>query len=210
MLIGQSDYAERLLRALALKGDLPQGVHSDAVLTYQQDDLSSLEYSWLRRSARYFTGATATAVAAEFSIFAFGSTNGSRQTMAIIDAVSISNPGAAVMGVEIGGATFTGGSGAALTRLGKNLDDRQFRQVQSVYACGVNSDPASLLDPAPRFEIPVGSTLFLPVGAVPIILTSADNGVFTSLFLVQGTVLNAPFRVGVWWRERQTLDSELS
>lgn len=209
LLLGASEYSERLMRALALKGDLPQYLLPQYLLTMQQEDLSKIEFSWLRRTARYMVGGTSVAVAAQFGIFAFGGQNvQGRNTMAIIDTVAITNISGAALRFDVAAATLAGLGGVALTRFGQNMDDRQFRQSQSAYACGFGSNAVS---PAPgqawNVTVPAGAIYELPW--LPTILTNVDNGTFASGFVIAAGTVNAAFTVGITWRERQLQDSEL-
>jgi hypothetical protein len=208
MLIGQSEYAERLMRALALKGDLPQYIAPVADLSYTQEDFTRFDWCWLRRETRWSVGGTGVAGVGVFSIFAFAAQSAvGRQTLASVDKIIVSNPSAATISVNFG-LTMAGVGGVALTRFGQMLDDRQFQAAQSGFAAGTGQNAAS---PAPAqcflFSIPAGGSFDLPV--CPLLMTNADNGVFGSAFVIVPTVVNVGMQVGMTWRERQLSDSEL-
>lgn len=210
MLLGQSEYSERLMRLLALKGDLPQWLDPRYTVGFQADDFSQLEYSWARRVSRWSVGGTGVAGAGVFSIFAFAGQNvQGRSTMAIVDQILVSNPSAATISLTFG-MTGAGFGGVAFTRFGQLLDDRQFSNAQSAYAAGTGQNAAS---PAPAqgflFSLAAGATLALPV--CPLVLTNAPNAAATQNlgWVLVPTAVNTGMQVGMVWRERQLTDSEL-
>lgn len=210
MLLGNADYSERLMRALALKGDLPQFMAPVFGNSFQLEDFSRAEWSWLRRETRWSVGGTGVAGAGVFSIWAFGTDAATlRQTQATVDSIVVSNPSGATISLTFG-LSMAGTGGVALTRFGQQLDDRQFQAAQSLYAAGTGQNAAS---PAPAqgylFSIPAGGAIQLPV--TPVILTAQPNaaGTFTSVIVIVPTVVNTGFQVGMTWRERQLSDSEL-
>lgn len=211
MLLGNSEYSERLMRVLALKGDLPQWLDPRYSVGFTADDYSLPEWSWARRMSRWSVGGTGVAGAGVFSIFAFAGQNVTgRQTMAIVDSILVSNPSAATISLTFG-VVASGFGGVAFTRFGQMLDDRQFLATQSAYAAGTGQNAAS---PAPAqgylFSIPAGGSLALPV--TPLVLTNAPNAAGTQVcgWLVVPTVVNVGMQVGCVWRERVVADSELT
>jgi hypothetical protein len=210
-LLGYAEYAEVILRALGLKGDLPARIAHRYGLGFQVNDLSDPEFQYLRRAVLWESGGTCSAVAAEFGIFALGGRAGAvtRQVMAVIEEVTISNIAAAVNTFSIGvdwynTATFAGG----FTRTSYPRDDRAALISTSAFATATDTDPAT----------PMGSshyTVTLAAGAVitlpgPWIITNKVNAAgLPSTFSVGGGVVNQAFRAGVKWRERELHDTEL-
>jgi hypothetical protein len=210
MLLGQSEYSERLMRALGLKGDLPQYLDPRYGLAFTADDFSLPEWSWPRRTARWSVGGTGVAGAGVFSIFAFAGQNvQGRSTLAIMDSILVSNPSAATISATFN-VSASGFGGVAFTRFGQLLDDRQFGASQSAYAAGTGQNAASpAAAQAFLFSVPAGGSLLLPV--TPIILTNAPNAAATQNlgWVIVPTAVNTGMQVGCTWRERQLSDSEL-
>ena len=211
MLLSQSEYSERLMRVLGLKGDLPQYLDPRYGLAFTADDYSLPEWSWPRRMSRWSVGGTGVAGAGVFSIFAFAGQNvAGRNTMGIVDSILVSNPSAATISLTIG-LTMSGSGGVALTRFGQILDDRQYGNTQSAYAAGTGQNAAS---PAPAqgflFSVPAGGSVLVPV--TPVVMTNAPNigGIFTSGIVIVPTAVNTGFQAGITWRERQLSDSEIT
>lgn len=210
-LLGYAEYAEAVMRTLGLKGDLPADIETMFGLGFQLNDLSDPEFQYLRRAVLWESGGTCSAVAAEFGIFALGGRAGAttRQIMAIVEEVTISNIAAAVNAFSVGvdwynTATFAGG----FTRTSYPRDDRAALVSTSAFATATDTDPAT----------PMGSSHYvvsLAAGAVqtlqgPWIITNKPNAAgLPSTFSVGGGVVNLSFRVGIKWRERELHDTEL-
>lgn len=211
MLLGNSEYSERLMRVLALKGDLPQRMDPRYSVGFTADDFSSPEWSWARRISRWSVGGTGVAGAGVFSIFGFAGQNVTgRQTMAIVDSILVSNPSGATISATFN-LSAAGFGGIAFTRFGQMLDDRQFGATQSAYAAGTGQNAASpAAAQAFLFSIPAGGVLALPV--TPLILTNASNAAGTQNigWIIVPTVVNTGMQVGTTWRERVVADSELT
>lgn len=211
MLLGTSEYSERLMRVLALKGDLPQWLEARYSVGFTADDYSLPEWSWPRRMSRWSVGGTGVAGAGVFSIFAFAGQNVTgRQTMAIVDSILVSNPSAATVSATFN-LSASGFGGVAFTRFGQMLDDRQFMATQSAYAAGTGQNAASpAAAQAFLFSIPAGGSLLLPV--TPLILTNAPNAAATQNigWVIVPTAVNTGMQVGTVWRERVVADSELT
>ena len=209
-LLGYAEYAEAVMRSLGLKGDLPREIQPTFGLGVQILDLEGPEFQYLKRSVLWESGGTCSAVAAEFGIFSLGGRAGAttRETLAIVEEVTISNIAAAVQTFSIGVdwfslATFAGG----LNRTSYPRDDRAALVSTSAFATGTDTDPAT----------PMGSshyTVTLAAGAVitlfgPWVISNKPTAAgLPSTFSVGGGVVNQAFRVGIKWRERQMHDTE--
>lgn len=209
-LLGYAEYAEAVMRTLGLKGDLPREIQTSFGLGIQLLDLEGPEFQYLKRAVLWESGGTCSAVAAEFGIFALGGRAGAttREVLAIVEEVTISNIAAAVQTFSIGvdwynTATFAGG----FTRTSYPRDDRAALVSTSAFATATDTDPAT----------PMGSshyTVTLAAGAVqtlqgPWIISNKPSAAgLPSTFSVGAGVVNLAYRVGIKWRERQLHDTE--
>jgi hypothetical protein len=209
-LLGYAEYAEAVMRAFGLKGDLPRELQTTYGLGIQLLDLEGAEFQYLKRAVLWESGGTCNAVAAEFGIFALGGRAGAttRETLAVVEEVTISNIAAAVNTFSIGvdwyaTATFAGG----FNRTSYPRDDRAALVSTSAFATATDSDPAT----------PMGSSHYvvtLPAGGIitlqgPWVISNKPNSAGTpSTFSVGAGVVNLAYRVGIKWRERQMHDTE--
>jgi hypothetical protein len=211
LLIGQPDLAEALMRALALKGQLPQYIEGELNASITAFDLADPEYLWLRRNVRLSQGITIAAVAAQFAQFAFAPVANAGRSLAVVEQLILANPTAATQ-------TFLVDSqpnialGAAPNVPKSALDDRAipFNQLQPTPAFGLgNAQGAVAITGAGALSIAVGAgqTVILPLNWIftnrVVLPTPAP-----SLLLVQHSVVNLPLTAGIVWRERALLATE--
>lgn len=210
-LLGYAEYAESVMRALGLKGDLPRDVERQFGLGIQLADLGAPEFQYLKRAVLWESGGTQNAVAAEFGVLALGGRAGAttRDTLAVVEKCIISNLGAVVATFSVGvdwaaTTTFAGG----LNRTSYPRDDRAALVATSAFATGTDSDPAQLIGSSHYvFQMAAGETREIEG---PWVISNKPNAAgLPSLFLVQCALVNNAFRAGVMWRERQMHDTEL-
>jgi hypothetical protein len=204
LLLGQPDLSELLMRALQLKGNLPQYLEGEISPSVTLFDLTATDYLWLRRQSRWRIGATQAAVAAQFAIFAFGTNVADRSVLALLEGITFDNTTAGPLTFQYG-ISLAGAGGVAFAGAGVFCDDRQ-QSTAAQYRGGVGTNAAAPLGGnPPSIIVPANSSVYLPLGDV---LTARDNGVFTSVFIAQGAAVNTPLRVSLVWRERALLASE--
>lgn len=210
LLLNAPQYAEAIMRALGLKGDLPRPVRGEYNLDAHVIDLTAFEYLWLQRTSTWVRGSSQNAVAAEFPIFAFATRVAaqSRSVMAIVDQVLINNLSAAAMtfliGLTIQGTGIADPGSANLPR-----DDRIFTTgTVSSFAVGNGTNPVNPIVGLGgiQVDIPANGTLMVPG---PWVLTNNANATFRTALVVVGNTVNTGARVSYWWRERLCIDSEL-
>lgn len=214
MTIMVPEFAEVIMRALALKGDLPRELLAEFQLGLQVADFSDpSEWSWLRRTILYDGGCTVAAVAAQFGIAVFatrvGLSSNQRQVLAVLDQVILTNTAAAAMTFEYG-VTLSGTGIADPNRQAYAKDDRgtspTFATNTSAFAVGSGSNAAPPLGSSHAIvSLAPGASISLKG---PWMLTNRDTGAFRSAFLVQAGTVNQAFVAAFTWRERVLNDSE--
>lgn len=209
-LLGYAEYAESVMRALGLKGDLPRDVERNFGLGIQLADLEQPEFQYLKRAVLWESGGTQNAVAAEFGVLALGGRAGAvtRDTVAIVEKCIITNLGAAAafsVGVDWAATTtFAGG----LNRTSYPRDDRAALVATSAFATGTDSDPAQLIGSS-HYVFNLNANERQEVIGPWVISNKPNAAGLPSLFIVQCALVNNAFRAGVMWRERQLHDTEL-
>ena len=209
-LLGYAEYAEAVMRALGLKGDLPRDIQTSFGLSLQLLDLEGPEFQYLKRSVLWESGGTQAAVAGEFGVLALGGRAGAttRETLAVVEKCTISNFGAAAAAFTVGvdwasTATFAGG----LNRTSYPRDDRAALVATSAFATGTDSDAAQLIGPS-HYPMQLAAGQVVEIQGPWIISNKPNAAGLPSLFLVQCAVVNTAFRAGIFWRERQMHDTE--
>jgi hypothetical protein len=207
LVLRNPDLAEHLMRALELKGDLPQALSSFFTPVIQALDLTTEDLLYLRRITRWSVGVNMAAVAGQFAVSHLvpNSSPAPRAMLAMVDAVLVSNPNAATMPFQYGVSIL--GSGQAITSQGNPLDDRQIGAPRAFYAAGGNNQAAPSIPSASAIaSIPAGGSLWIYPKAV---LTGKDNTVNLTSFFVAGQAVNQALQVVYHWRERAITVSEL-
>src|SRR5262245_15325276 len=88
LLLGNPRPSEGLMRALGIKGDLPQDLLSEYRAHFLLDDLSRDEFAWTKRSTLWDGGAIVAPVVGQLSrvaMFPQSASLGSRAVMCIIE-----------------------------------------------------------------------------------------------------------------------------
>jgi hypothetical protein len=216
LLIGQPDIGERLMRALALKGQLPQYIDGDIDPSVTVEDLTGREYDYLRRFIPWAASFGQVAGGAGvWSLVGIGpkSTQG-RSAIAVVDRVWIQNSTAGALTYRLGlFPTTATGTLLAVTGVAP-IDDRVLNNVPAgqngLFAGGGGTSAVDPITGIPgstaTFTVPGGNT-FEVVG--PWILTGATNTAGAQHYLaitpvLANTVVNATF----YWRERALLATE--
>lgn len=211
LLIGQPEISERLMRALTLKGALPQHVDGRIGGSITVMDLTQPDYSWLRREQRFLGGSSQGAVVGEFGIAVLGPRPGSvRSTLCVAYADIQNQTGAA--GLFRYGFLLEGNIGSALAvGDGGPMDDRVVSGLAAAkpnFGIGTGSQVA---DPGPvaagRCRLPADGQA--TVG--PFILTNARDagGISKWHAAVYGSAVNQAVLVTWRWTERTLMQSEV-
>lgn len=204
-LIGQPTVAEQVMRALGLKGDLPQRVDGLFALGLTVDDFTRPEYAWLRRESLYEQGANIAAVAAQFSN-AYLTITGQR-ALAVVEQIIIVNLDAAATRNFRFAVRSVTAFPYAVTGTGSSRDDRATGPANSIARFGSGTSAARQVNGGPFVSVPSLGTLIVPVS---IILTGAtDNTGAQGALCVETDIVNVPCMIGWIWRERSIMDSEL-
>jgi hypothetical protein len=208
-LLGYAEYAEAVMRAFGLKGDLPRELQTSYGLGIQLLDLEGAEFQYLKRSVLWESGGTQNAVAAEFGVGALGGRAGAttRETLAVVEEVIVTNLGALAafsVGVDWAStATFAGG----LNRTSYPRDDRAALVATSAFATGTDSDAAQLIGSS-HYVFSLNANERQVVTGPWVISNKPNAAGLPSLFIVQCALVNNAFRFGIKWRERQMHDTE--
>lgn len=216
LLVGQPDVAERMMRALALKGTLPQYIDGDYDPVAIVEDLTAREFDYLRRFIPW--SATFGAVAGGagvWSLVGIGpKTTQGRSAIAVVDRVWILNQTAGALSYRLGLFPTTA-TGSLLAATGvAPIDDRVLNNVPAgqngLFAGGGGQnavDPSTLIPGSTLvFSVPAGATLEV-VG--PWILTGAVNTAGAQHYLaITPTLANTQVTASFYWRERALMATE--
>jgi hypothetical protein len=216
LLVGQPDIAERMMRALALKGTLPQYIDGDYDPVAIVEDLTAREFDYLRRyipwSAAFGQAAGGAGV---WSLVGIGpkSTQG-RTAIASVDRIIFTNLNGAAVTYRFG-LFPTSGVGSLLAVTGvAPIDDRVLNNVPAGQN-GLFAGGGGTIATDPVLGIP-GSTLTITLPANtsqaldgPWFLTGAVNTAGSQHYLAVTTVAaNQQVNAGFYWRERALLTTE--
>jgi len=207
-LIGAPRYSEGLMRALALKGDLPRELLAELSASITLDDMSAAEFQWTKRSAMYELGTSQAASPGNFGIVAFTTRVAAqgRSVMAIVDQVIIGNANAATAQVAYG-VSFGGTSIADPTAVANRRDDRALA-ITSSYSLNAGTAAASPLA-GTSHKLATMQAGGEHIDDAPFILTNNDNGTNRSALVFVTSVVNQVISVSVSWREREIYQEEL-
>jgi hypothetical protein len=211
-LIGQPGIAERLIRALGLKGRSPQYIEPDFGSSISVEDLTQPEFAWLRRARRMQLNIGLNAVAAQFSFGLFGPPSasfGSRPAIAITEAIIVTNGAAGTSLINVGMSSQQGF--AIVAGQSGPVDDRTllaggvapfsnfgFQPFNNATPPAINGQIQFIVGAGASFILPVNYVLTgFPHTATPIALQIACNGV------------NLPLTASIVYRERELLVTEL-
>lgn len=216
LLVGQPDVAERMMRALALKGTLPQYIDGDYDPVVVVDDLTAREYDYLRRYIPWHAAfGQAAGGAGVFSLVGIGpkSTQG-RSAIACVDRIIISNLNGAAVTYRWG-IIPTSAAGSLLAASGvAPVDDRVLNNVPAgqngLFAGGGGTnavDPISL-SPANAGVVVVPANTAWSIDG-PWILSGAVNTAGNQHYLAVWTsAANLSVNAHFYWRERAMMATE--
>lgn len=203
------------MRALALKGALPQFIEPEFNVSITAADLRDAEYLWLRRTVRLQQTLQVGPVAAQFSQIVFAPVSSAARTLAVLEKVIITNSQAAAGMNVLWDAQPNAVSGFAPAAIPKSaLDDRAipFNQLQPTPSFGlINGTAAGALitiaGGSGWISLPASSSFVLDVDAIftarSVLPTPAP-----SYFVVAAQAVNIPLTATFIWRERTMLASE--
>jgi hypothetical protein len=199
-LIGQSDLSEQLMRALVLKGDLPQELQRGFGCEITALDLTAPEFRWLRRTTQYTAFTSVAAGGAGF--YSYCELTPAASKLTVLERVRIGNPNGAAQLCFVG---FTGGNfiGVTVTAYG----DRDNRQPlggrgSAQVTHGVSNATASPWQHLGVYVPPL-ETVTLE-GPWILSQTKALSSAFTVMCNPANTGLDCTFE----WTERQIQDTE--
>lgn len=215
LLLGQPNLSESLMRALALKGALPEYLAREFQASVNLLDLTTREFQYLRRVNSWLAGINQVAVVGEFGIAVLGprATQG-REAIAVVDSVMIENTSGGSASFRYGLIRNNNVGSAAPTSNGIPLDDRigplsGTPFPNPIFGVGGGSQVA---DPAITFaghvSLPVSSSIELNVSAVLTGLMTTTG--LRTYFGVWATSPNIAFACNFRWRERELLPSEIT
>lgn len=208
LLLNAPEYAEQLMRAFGLKGDLPREIVPQYQLGFQMVNLDGDEFAWLKRAVTWETGGTQAAVVGQVPIAAFltRAAAQSRSVMAVLDRVLVGNLNAAVLTLDFG-LTVNGTNIADPTRTAYPRDDRNMGGgATSAYGLAFGTNAANPLTSGHSLiDIPANTSVVLEG---PWILTNLTTAAFRAAFVISGSIANQAMRVSAYWRERELHDSE--
>lgn len=204
-LLGQPELSEQLMRALELKGDLPQLLDPIFSLTVQVLDLMDPEFQHLRRTRRFMAGNDIGPVAGQFPYLVFARNGQTRDQIAVVERISVTNLNAAPLRCWI--YLLQNGAAPGVGTQATPTDDRTPLAAAAGHTIGIATSITSFVTPARlTVNIPQDQTVFVP--GPWIITTAGPVGAQTQL-VVQGATVNQAFDVSVFWRERLLLSTEL-
>jgi hypothetical protein len=197
--VGAPEYAERLMRALNVKGDLPNRVASRYELSFTLEDLTRDEFRWLRRTRTFECADGAAAVVGNFSAFEL---RPAAEVLTVVESVFIINNGATVQRAIIGIATqnLVGAVASASA-----VTDERYINTPSGAAWTIGSRVAASSVGFRQVRVAAGASAEV-VG--PWILTGTR--VPATCLLVQNiSAVNEAFTAGCRFYERLLLQTEL-
>jgi hypothetical protein len=211
--VGAPSFSERIMRAMEVKGLLPNVLRSSLGPVILAGDLTAPEFKWLSRERMYFGSTAQAASPANNQIYELIYGAPSTDTMCIVDSVRIFNRevtsqlwGIYIASAIIGGANSPrvgvndgrsdgpGNPGSATTPL------PAFAASTLSTFQGVQAVPAT----SPLWEIAAGTSMEI-LG--PWILTLSRFG---TILRVHSNSVNVASSVTFKWRERPMLTSETS
>lgn len=189
--LGNPELSELLLRALQIKGDLPQTVEALYRAQVTVDDLTAPEYRWLRRGTQWQGHAFVAAVAGQASYFELQPISGAAENIAVVERISIVNPNAFVMSTRLGIVTPALLAAGAVNARAR--DDRHLSS-QSAFKIFAGTN-AALAGAAGMIDVRLAADGTTTVEG-PWILTG------NSALQVGTTAANVALTCQMFWRER--------
>jgi len=212
-LLGQPGIAERLIRALGIKGQAPATLQPEFNSSVTVEDLTAAEFVWLRRGNRFIGSATVNAVAAQLAFVLFGppfASAGRRDILAQTEAIFVINSGAAAQTFSVGLSSeqgfpiVAGTAGVSDDRCG--ITDSSRAPFCNFFG-GNSAAPPNINGGFPIF-LPAGSMQVLPVNFTLTGKLINTTGPSPHALQVVAVAVNTPLTVGIMWRERDMLTAE--
>lgn len=212
LLLGQPAFSESLMRALAIKGDLPRELYPLYGVQFTLDDFSKPEYHWTRRTSRWEAGIIVTAGGAgnlaRSALLTRTSAANQRQIMAVVESIEVTTSTAGGTGIQAGLA-FASTGVADPTADASRRDDRIFGKASNAFSVTGGApgavNPLAGLNPL-VYVLAQNQNLVIPG---PWIMTNNDNSVVRASLLVVATTANTDLRVNYRWVERDLLPEEI-
>lgn len=192
--------AERLFRALGLRGPLSSLVTWEAQVGLNLADFSKPEYAWLARELRYVGSAQQGAVAAQNSILTLSNTG---LQLVILDRIQLENRNAGSITVGMNTDTATFGAASARTMGLDTRQDLSTTVARPTLAAAVGTQVLALPASSPAFNLAASEVRDIITPDTPVVLRPG-----TVLWL-QVSAVNLQLDAKYWWRERTPSDSEL-
>lgn len=211
--IGTPSFSERMMRALELKGLLPNILRPSMVPVVNVTDLTLGEYKWLSRERMYQGTLSAAAVAANNQMYEliFGAAN--NDTMAIVDSVRIFNRETTnqLWGIYIAPAIMGGANGNRISVQdgrsdGPGAPGAPFTPLPAFPTCSLSQLAAIQAVPGTSALYEIGPSQAVEVPG-PWILTIGRFGI---ILRVHSQSVNVASSVTYRWRERLMPTSESS
>jgi hypothetical protein len=211
LLIGQSELGEQTMRALELKGDLPQLVDPRYQLGINVDDWTLPEYRWLRRQLRCVYPMDSIAGAGT-NVIQWRLPSGGPRALVVLERMLLTNSTAAVHDYQF---YFTTTSVASFVSGAMAVDDRQKAVIANpigngMLICGLINTGAPPTGPGAGtciVSIPASTTIEIKLDWILTQGLDAGNSL-PYIFTVAGTVAALPMRAVLFTRERALLDAE--
>lgn len=208
--ISQPQLAEALMRALDIKGDLPQTVAGVLDASVQVDDLTRPQYQYARRTFIGSAFGGAAAVAGQLSGVALG------YATPVDPGVLLEVNGVIIQNVNAGTAAFLVGivssslAGYA-SSVPAPMDSRWMNPTfQSAPGCTIRTGSAATTRAAQSMAVTLAanSTIYLPIEAVVSSRVARIAGEGGHI-IVEGTALNSAVQASFFYRERAAVSSEV-
>jgi hypothetical protein len=192
--VGGPDYPDVMMRALRLKGQLPELVDPAMQIGFTLDDFTQTEFWWLRRGLRWVSGGTAAAVAGQQGFLTLGLGPG---LIGIVDAIVV---GAAVntrFGVVPAGGGLSGGANVGVFA----QDSRMSSGTVTSTVVQIGANAAAIPGGAFLFNCPANQSVIIPVKSVLV-----GNA---ALLAIQSGTANQAVDFAIAWHERPVFQEEL-
>jgi hypothetical protein len=204
----QAEIAERLMRALNIKGDLPDKLEPIFSLDVTTEDLTLPEFWYLRRGAYFDGGASPVATAAQYSFVSLGAPQLS-PVLAVVEKVTIYNPDVVARTFNVG-TTYTVTNPANAEQLPRESRDG-FRRSAFCVAARTSATAQLTGNASYLAVVPAGGQVVVdgpwmlsaaklspagPPGQLPQVTVQSEN-------------FNIAMRAHFVWRERFQQESEL-
>lgn len=212
LLNAQPEIAERAIRALDLKGDVPNMIDSTEQLSITVEDLTAPEYEWLRRGYRQCVAGAPAAAAGNFSGVVLGTLTPQNSVLAVIRRFRLYNFAAAAQNFRWAVIQSTAWAGFTLVNSFPAVCDSR----SLIAAAGIPSSQFKVFTGNLAVNpVASGCLVGLPAGGVadikvPIILSdTTEFGTAASpAFMLFVDAANVSFHLEIEYSERLMMQSE--